>query len=461
MAGLIRELNARGHEARQRFQISEASYRAARSTPARLWLRARQYLIYPVQLIFALSKEDLLSFRFKRGESKAPPNQPSHLPTFIPSLSQNVCVVSTNTFFAPLIATYFHPRVVHLVYDLYPEAMIHAGKWKEDTWKVKLIRWLTAKTLRRAKLNIFLGERLKQYVESLYGDCGPSAIIAVGADQSLFGQSPKARLEYEGANLVTCEGKDLDQSDEIPPSHLHTSTPTILYCGNFGNMHDSETLFQYWKAQGRPPAARKADPEGVTEAAAPGQPKEQPGTKNQEPLVRRSSTSEGGGTAPQALNQEPQNKVAWHFHCSGPKRAALENTCAQLPPSVRETIFLGNGLIQSDWIATMQSAEIALVTMTPGSETVVMPSKTYSAMMAGQAILAIAPESSDLVDLIREADCGWWVRPGDLDGLAATLESISANPQAVLEKRERAYHFAHHSLGQDALAEAWIEALGR
>jgi len=35
-----------------------------------------------------------------------------------------------------------------------------------------------------------------------------------------------------------------------------------------------------------------------------------------------------------------------------------------------------------------------------------MPSKTYSAMMAGQAVLAIAPEDSDLVDLVKVADCG-------------------------------------------------------
>ncbi len=431
MAGLIRELNVRGHKTRQRFQISEASYRAARSTPARLWLRFRQYLVYPLQLCAMLVLQRIAqsgkvgkckgekvpssasgeSQKAERSdEGKA--NQPSNLPTFLPSHSQDICVVSTNTFFAPLIATYFHPRVVHLVYDLYPEAMIHAGKWEEGTRKVKLIRWLTAKTLRRAKLNIFLGERLKRYVESLYGDCGPSAIIAVGADQSLFGQSPKERLGYEGANAGRSGGKDLERSDGTPASDLPIRPQTILYCGNFGNMHDSETLFQFWKAQG---------------------------TKN----------------------QERQNKIAWHFHCSGPKRAALENICAQLPPSVRETIFLGKGLTQSDWITTMQSAEIALVTMTSGSETVVMPSKTYSAMMAGQAILAIAPEHSDLVDLIREADCGWWVRPGDLDGLTATLEAITANPAAVLEKRERAYRLAHQTLGQDALAEAWIRALER
>jgi len=52
--------------------------------------------------------------------------------------------------------------------------------------------------------------------------------------------------------------------------------------------------------------------------------------------------------------------------------------------------------------------------MTPGAEQVVMPSKTYSAMMVGQAILAIALVESDLVDLIKTAGCGWCVEPGGL-----------------------------------------------
>ena len=65
---------------------------------------------------------------------------------------------------------------------------------------------------------------------------------------------------------------------------------------------------------------------------------------------------------------------------------------AALPDVLQQQIQLGGGLSQAEWIATMESADVALVTMVPGSETVVMPSKTYSAMMAGQAILAIAPE---------------------------------------------------------------------
>ena len=84
----------------------------------------------------------------------------------------------------------------------------------------------------------------------------------------------------------------------------------------------------------------------------------------------------------------------------------------------------------------MQSSQIALVTMSEGSQEVVMPSKTYSAMMAGQAILAVAPEDSDLVDLIKASDCGWWVSPGDVNGFQECLVEIQSNQNLLLEKRQ-------------------------
>ena len=104
----------------------------------------------------------------------------------------------------------------------------------------------------------------------------------------------------------------------------------------------------------------------------------------------------------------------------------------------------------------MKQAQIALVTMVPGSEKVVMPSKTYSALCAGQAILAIAPEASDLVDLIKEHDCGWWVEPGDVDGLCAILRELPNQPEEVLRKRQNAYHAGHTYYSQEVLAKQWI-----
>jgi glycosyltransferase involved in cell wall biosynthesis len=332
----------------------------------------RQYFIYPIQLVGTLLFE-----RLTRRQA-------------------DVCVVSTNTFYAPLLATCLHRNVVHLVYDLFPEAMIHSGKWRAGSLKARLVHWITCHTLRRARQNVFLGQRLRNYVESLYGPLENATVIEVGADQMLFGGSDSQKV---GEHLK------MESTDK--------STIEILYCGNFGNLHDSATLFQYWNK------------------------------------VAESLKFEGGSLK----GRDPG--LRWTFHCSGPKRAELVAVRESLPDSLKDSIQVRGGLGQTEWVAAMRAANIALVTMAPGSETVVMPSKTYSAMMAGQAVLAIAPEASDLVDTIKKANSGWWTEPGNVSGLERMLEAINSNPEEVLEKRVRAYQYAHEHFGQDALAKKW------
>lgn len=356
MNALMSELREKGIEASQRFNISEASYRSAQSSLQRLLLRFRQYIAYPIQLSFNVCFETI------KGNSKRP------------------VVVATNTFFAPLLATFFNRRVVHLVYDLFPEAMIHSGKWKEGQLRVKFFRWLVGLSLKRSAMNVFLGERLKAYVESIHGAVPNSCIIPVGADERPFRQ-------------ITERAEGSEGSEDSPIE--------ILYCGNLGNMHDTQTLFDAWAS-------------GI-----------------EAPFIFR-------------------------FQCSGPKRAALEQFSKSHAKALGGRLKIGSGLGQAEWIEAMQSAPIALVTMTEGAQEVVMPSKTYSAMMAGQAILAIAPEDSDLVDLIKHYDCGWWVRPGDSEGFQRCLKEIQAKPSLLQEKRRLAFEAAQTHFGQARLAEAWM-----
>ena len=351
MNALMSKLRVNGIEASQRFNILEATYRSARSTSQRLLLRLRQYIVYPMQLSLNLFYEAL------KGNANRP------------------VVVATNTFFAPLLATFFNKRVVHLVYDLFPEAMIHSGKWKEGQFKVRFFRWLVGLSLKRSATNIFLGERLKKYVESIHGDLPNSEIIAVGADESPF---PKL--------------ESLEDTESI----------SILYCGNFGNMHESETLFDAWQF-------------GINDS------------------------------------------FQFLFHCSGPKRKDLELFQKKHKSELDDRLQVSEGLSNEEWIKVMQSSEIALVTMSEGAQEVVMPSKTYSAMMAGQAILAVAPEDSDLVDLIKAADCGWWVAPGDVQGFQECLSIIQSDRQLLLEKRQNAFRVAHEQFGQGCLAKQWVE----
>lgn len=351
MNALMSRLRDNGIEASQEFNISETSYRSARSLLQRVLLRLRQYILYPIQLSLHLILQVF------KGNAKCP------------------VVVATNTFFAPLLATFFNVRVIQLVYDLFPEAMIHSGKWKEGQLRVKFFRWLVRLGLRRSTTNIFLGERLKKYVESIHGRLPNCAIIAVGADEAPF-----SKLE------------PLKDSDKI----------RVLYCGNFGNMHESETLFNAWAS-------------GI------------------------------------------DNSFQFVFHCSGPKRNELELFYNKHETKLGDRLQMGGGLSNEAWIKVMQSSQIALVTMSEGSQEVVMPSKTYSAMMAGHAILAVAPENSDLVDLIKVANCGWWVAPGDVEGFQECLSIIQSDKNLLLEKRQNAYRVAHEQFGQGSLAKQWVE----
>ena len=356
MQALMRELGLLGIDAAQKFNISEASYRAAQSQFERFILRIRQYIFYPIQVVFNLSI-DLL-----KGRSREP------------------IIVSTNTFFVPLIATFFNRRVIHLVYDLFPEAMIHSGKWTDGQIKVRFFRWIVYLILKRSAMNVFLGKRLKDYVESVHGSLNNSIIIPVGADSSPFEKFP-----------------------EIINPRIK-----ILYCGNFGNMHDSETLFEY-------------------------------------------------------LKQDSPEGIEFVFHCSGPKRKLLEtfrnfqSLTGSKSSSLGDRLMVADSLDYEDWASAMQSAQVALVTMSEGSEEVVMPSKTYSAMMAGQAILAIAPEASDLVDLIKQTECGWWVKPGDIDGLRYSINEIRQDGNALAIRRKNAFKSAHSNFGQDQLAQKWLK----
>ena len=351
MNALMSQLRRNDIKASQRFNISEVTYRSANSTPRRLLLRIRQYIVYPLQLAIHLFYEALM------GNSKRP------------------VVVATNTFFAPLLATFFNKRVVHLVYDLFPEAMIHSGKWKEGQLKVRFFRWLVGLSLRRSATNIFLGERLKKYVESIHGSLPNSKIIAVGADETSF------------SKLDTLEDSELIK---------------VLYCGNFGNMHESKTLFDAWES-------------GI------------------------------------------DNSFQFLFHCSGPKRKELEYFRKSHEAELGNRLQVNEGLTNEVWIKVMQSSQIALVTMSEGSQEVVMPSKTYSAMMAGQAILAVAPEDSDLVDLIKATNCGWWVAPRDIVGFQECLLVIQSDKDLLLEKRQNAFRVAHEKFGQGFLAKQWVE----
>jgi glycosyltransferase involved in cell wall biosynthesis len=124
-----------------------------------------------------------------------------------------------------------------------------------------------------------------------------------------------------------------------------------------------------------------------------------------------------------------------------------------------DQIEWGGPLSSEVWQQVMSESDVALVTLAAGAERVAMPSKTYSALVAGQAILAVCPPNSDLADLIHAHDCGWAVEPGDVAGLHAVLKTIALDRESLLQKRRRAFAAGHSHYSIERVAQRWVQLI--
>lgn len=192
--------------------------------------------------------------------------------------------------------------------------------------------------------------------------------------------------------------------DRIFEPQIRPATKPLqfLYCGNMGRLHDLDTL-----------------------AAA----------------LRVVLGDPGGCSA------------RFTFACSGAGLAQFRGMVGNLPRF--EALQIRGPLDRAGWIEALRSAHVGLVTMRPGAEEAILPSKMFSAMAAGQAILAITPPDSDVARLLARHKAGWNFAPGDVAGVVELTRSLAANPGLLEDCRRRALEAARRCYSASALAEDW------
>lgn len=349
---LVAELRREGNTVEVWTEISEDAYRQRRGRIGALLMRFRVWCLFPCKVLWRLG----WSGRVRRG----------------------VLFVPTTPFYLPAAAGLL-PRliggtVVHLLYDLYPDQLVIAGKLRRDSAASRVLAWSTMVGLRQCAATVFLGERLKQVAEGRYGAARRGTIIEVGGDGDLF---PGEVVQHAGV-------------------------VRILYAGNFGYAHDYETLVQ---------ALACPLPEGIE-------------------IV---------------------------FHSSGAGYEAFKRRMTSMAGAAR--VVLAGPLGTEDWVDAMARADIGLVTMRPGAEDILFPSKTYSAMLAGQAILAVCPAKSDLAATVTASQGGWVIEPGDAAALRGVLEELAAAPERVLIARQHAQDYARQHFEMRMIAGKWTRLL--
>jgi len=86
----------------------------------------------------------------------------------------------------------------------------------------------------------------------------------------------------------------------------------------------------------------------------------------------------------------------------------------------------------------MAAGDLHVVAIKRGLEGMVVPSKFYSILSAGRPVLALAPESSDVAQIVGQEQCGIVVNPDSPEALAKAILDIKAQPEKLQMMGRRA-----------------------
>jgi glycosyltransferase involved in cell wall biosynthesis len=178
-------------------------------------------------------------------------------------------------------------------------------------------------------------------------------------------------------------------------------TFTVLYSGNMGRCHDMDTILE---------AAR-------------------------------------------LLQQEP---IQFVFIGNGAKHEAMRSQASQL--GLKNCQFLPYQNKQN-LPYSLTACDLSLVSIRPGMEGLVAPSKLYAALAAGRPVAVICEQHSYLREIVTDAGCGEGFNNGDADGLVAFIQCLATDSQLVKQMGEAGRHYLQSHFTPDVIAKQYSKLL--
>jgi colanic acid biosynthesis glycosyl transferase WcaI len=108
---------------------------------------------------------------------------------------------------------------------------------------------------------------------------------------------------------------------------------------------------------------------------------------------------------------------------------------------------------------SLATGDIALVVQAPGTEHLSLPSKTYSSLAAGSAVVALTSEDSELAALVRTYDAGAVCPWDDAGRLADIIRGLADRPRELARFRTNARAAAVEEFSADKACSRFLSAL--
>lgn len=101
---------------------------------------------------------------------------------------------------------------------------------------------------------------------------------------------------------------------------------------------------------------------------------------------------------------------------------------------------------------------VCIVACKPGLGGAAMPSKTWSIMSSGRAVLANFDEG-ELKEIVENNHCGVFTKAGDLEGFAQAIEELSQHPERCAEMGRNGRQFILENLTREVGTQKYVDVI--
>jgi glycosyltransferase involved in cell wall biosynthesis len=270
-----------------------------------------------------------------------------------------------------------------LIYDLYPDIAIALGVVSKKHWLAKFWWAVNRQIWQKSKGIIVLSPAMKERVIAICPEVADKvSVIHSWGDSELI--VPIAK-----------------EKNWFAKQHNLDTKFTILYSGNMGRCHDTDTIL---------------------------------------------------ATA-QKLQEEPIQ-----FVCigGGPKRESFIQDVTRL--GLKNFLFLPYQ-DKSVLPYSLTACDLSLVSVEAGLESLVAPSKLYPALAAGRPIAAICPKDSYLRQLIADGEFGISIDNGDSDSLSKFILNLKSDRQLAEKMGNASREYLQSNFTPEIIAKQYINVL--
>ncbi|OIR07349.1 D-inositol-3-phosphate glycosyltransferase [mine drainage metagenome] len=146
------------------------------------------------------------------------------------------------------------------------------------------------------------------------------------------------------------------------------------------------------------------------------------------------------------------DRIRFVFVGGGASRAPLEQEARRLR---LENVRFLPAQPRAALASSLSAADIQLVTLKPGCESAVFPSKLYGVAAVGRPVLFIGPGNSEIAQLVAARRMGLVFERTELDSLADALRQLASDRVARAELARNAGRFHNESQGLERALNFW------